>query len=113
MNNRLSTFHAVGMGGGGTGAPSFVGDVAITGGKISAVGPSLSVKGSNEIDATGLIVAPGFVDVHTHYGTMICQPFEMICMVTDPLCVFVRCASDVGSSAQPVRRRWCHHRDRW
>ncbi|HEY3696371.1 amidohydrolase family protein [Phenylobacterium sp.] len=50
----------------GTGAPPFEGDVAITAGRISAVG---QVEGCarREIDARGLIVTPGFVDVHTHY----------------------------------------------
>jgi N-acyl-D-aspartate/D-glutamate deacylase len=50
----------------GTGAEPFVGDVAITGGVISAIG---QVEGSAEeaIDAQGLLVTPGFVDIHTHY----------------------------------------------
>ncbi|HEX8902971.1 D-aminoacylase [Vitreimonas sp.] len=50
----------------GTGAPRFVADVAIDGGLISAIGPNLP-RGRQEIDATGKIVAPGWVDVHTHY----------------------------------------------
>lgn len=52
----------------GTGAPAFVGDIAIDGEKIIAVGPNLSVTGSpQEISAKGLMVAPGWIDVHTHY----------------------------------------------
>ncbi len=52
----------------GTGSPPRVADVAIDGDKIVAVGPSLEVSdGAREIDATGLIVAPGWIDVHTHY----------------------------------------------
>ena len=50
----------------GTGAPRYVADVAVDGGLITAVGPSLP-KGKQEIDATGKIVAPGWVDIHTHY----------------------------------------------
>ncbi len=50
----------------GTGAPRRLGDVAITDGKITEVGV-VAESGKREIDATGLIVAPGFVDVHTHY----------------------------------------------
>jgi N-acyl-D-aspartate/D-glutamate deacylase len=41
-------------------------DVGIEGGKIAAIGPDLP-KGAKEIDATGCIVTPGFVDLHTHY----------------------------------------------
>jgi N-acyl-D-aspartate/D-glutamate deacylase len=49
----------------GTGKPGFKGDVAIKDGRIAAVG-TVAGEGKEEIDATGRIVAPGFVDVHTH-----------------------------------------------
>src|SRR3954451_16086137 len=50
----------------GTGAPSFTGDVAVDGGRITEIGTGLG-KGKQEIDADGRVVAPGWVDVHTHY----------------------------------------------
>ncbi len=50
----------------GSGAPGFAGDVAVKDGRIAAVG-EVSGRGSEEIDAKGLLVTPGFVDVHTHY----------------------------------------------
>src|SRR5215203_5373795 len=50
----------------GTGNSWFYGDVAIKDGKISAVGKLDSVLATKTIDASGLIVAPGFIDVHTH-----------------------------------------------
>ena len=50
----------------GTGAPARPADVAIDGGVITAVGV-VEAKGRREIDATGLLVTPGFVDIHTHY----------------------------------------------
>ena len=50
----------------GTGAPRFTGDLAIKDGLIAAVG-SVQGDAKDEIDATGKIVTPGFVDVHTHY----------------------------------------------
>jgi N-acyl-D-amino-acid deacylase len=49
----------------GTGAPSFDGDVEVEGGRISAVG-SARHAAKSEIDAKGLALAPGFIDVHTH-----------------------------------------------
>jgi N-acyl-D-aspartate/D-glutamate deacylase len=50
----------------GTGAPPRTADVAITGDRIVEVG-SVDGDGHREIDADGAIVAPGFVDIHTHY----------------------------------------------
>ena len=50
----------------GTGAPKFTGDVAIEDGKIAQVGGKAG-PGKREIDANGLLVTPGWVDVHTHY----------------------------------------------
>ena len=51
----------------GSGGKSGILDVAVKDGLIQAVGESLLDTASNEIDAAGLIVTPGFVDVHTHY----------------------------------------------
>src|SRR4030088_3323304 len=50
----------------GFGGELFEADVAIRDGRISEVG-KISAKGKEEIDARGKLVAPGFVDVHTHY----------------------------------------------
>ncbi len=50
----------------GTGAPMREADVGIRNGLVAAVGPGLG-EGAEEIDARGLLVTPGFVDVHTHY----------------------------------------------
>jgi N-acyl-D-aspartate/D-glutamate deacylase len=48
--------------------PAFVGDVAISGGRIRAVGRRLPHSPTRVIDARGMIVAPGFIDPHTHLG---------------------------------------------
>ncbi|WP_448624363.1 N-acyl-D-amino-acid deacylase family protein [Geodermatophilus sp. URMC 64] len=50
----------------GTGAPRRTADVAITGDRITEVG-RVAGRGRREIDAEGAVVAPGFVDIHTHY----------------------------------------------
>ncbi|MBI3391028.1 MAG: amidohydrolase family protein [Deltaproteobacteria bacterium] len=50
----------------GTGRPPVEGDVAIDNGVVAAVG-DVAARGRREIDAKGLLVAPGWVDVHTHY----------------------------------------------
>src|SRR5215471_8024670 len=50
----------------GTGNSWYYGDIAIKNGKIVGVGRNLQFTAGKTIDATGLIVAPGFIDVHTH-----------------------------------------------
>jgi N-acyl-D-aspartate/D-glutamate deacylase len=55
----------------GTGVPAFVADVGIRGGRIAEIGRIDAVRGERVLDADGLIVAPGFVDLHTHYDAQI------------------------------------------
>ena len=50
----------------GTGAVAYGADIAIKDGRIEAIGPNLP-RGTEEIDARGKIVTPGFVDPHSHY----------------------------------------------
>ena len=53
----------------GSGSPWFKGDVGIKGERISAIGDLGEFEAEREIDAKGLVVCPGFVDVHTHSDT--------------------------------------------
>ncbi len=56
----------------GTGAPGYRGDVAIAGGRIVEIGPSINAQpGDRVLDADGCVVAPGFVDLHTHYDAQV------------------------------------------
>ena len=50
----------------GTGNPSFQGDVGIRSGRIAAIGHLNGRTAARTIDAAGLTVAPGFVDIHNH-----------------------------------------------
>jgi N-acyl-D-amino-acid deacylase len=50
----------------GTGQPSFISDIGISGGKIVKIGSIKASEATEIIDAQGLIVTPGFIDVHTH-----------------------------------------------
>jgi N-acyl-D-amino-acid deacylase len=55
----------------GSGRPEFRGDLAVAGDRIAAVG-QVTGRGQTEIDAGGLVLAPGFIDVHTHYDPQFC-----------------------------------------
>lgn len=57
----------------GTGNPARLADVAVSKGRIVAVG-RVAEKAATEIEAAGLIVAPGFIDVHTHADDIATQP---------------------------------------
>jgi N-acyl-D-aspartate/D-glutamate deacylase len=73
VNGRGDDFDLVVRGGlvvDGSGAPGFRGDVAVAGGRIAAVG-SVEGLGRQEIDAAGLVVAPGFIDAHTHMDAQV------------------------------------------
>src|SRR5690606_5586824 len=50
----------------GTGAPGRDLDVGITGGRIAEIAPTIAGRGREEIEVRGLVVAPGFVDLHSH-----------------------------------------------
>ncbi len=55
----------------GTGSPAFRGDVGIAGDRIVAVG-AVEGTGAIEVDAGGKVLAPGFIDIHTHYDPQLC-----------------------------------------
>ncbi len=55
----------------GSGKKPFLGDIAIDEGKITKVGEVIN-SGKKEIDASGNLVSPGWVDIHTHYDGQVC-----------------------------------------
>jgi N-acyl-D-amino-acid deacylase len=91
----------------GSGAPRFKSDLALSGGKIARLIPSSAsspAKAAREIDATGLVVAPGFIDMHSHSDWVIpipehgeiLRPFLLQGVTT-----FV--GGNCGFSAAPIR----------
>jgi N-acyl-D-amino-acid deacylase len=57
----------------GTGNPWFLGDVAITGDKIVAIGRNLPGTARRTLDAKGLVIAPGFIDIHSHSDDLLLE----------------------------------------
>ena len=55
----------------GTRAPRFKSDLGIKDGKVAKIGGLKGASAAETLDASGLIVAPGFVDLHTHYDAQV------------------------------------------
>lgn len=90
----------------GSGNPRFVADVAVDGGLISAVGANLPA-GREEIDASGKIVAPGWVDVHTHYDGQATWDPEMAPSSWHGVTTVIMGNCGVGfAPAKPDRHEW-------
>ncbi len=90
----------------GSGGKPFTADVAVDGGLITSVG-NVEAKGREEIDATGLIVTPGFVDVHTHYDGQATWDAEMAPSSWHGVTTVVMGNCGVGfAPARPDRHEW-------
>ena len=61
----------------GTGGPGRPADVRVRGGRVAEIGPGLRPGGERVLDASGGYVAPGFIDIHTHFDPT---------LFWDPLC---------------------------
>ena len=56
----------------GTGTPGVRADVLVRGDRVAEIGPDLPAEGVDRVlDATGCVVAPGFIDIHTHYDAQV------------------------------------------
>ncbi len=55
----------------GTGAPGRIADVAVTDGVITEIADHIASAGADELDASGHVVSPGFIDIHTHYDAQV------------------------------------------
>ena len=84
----------------GTGAARVRADVGIVGGRIAAIG-QLDGSAHTAIDAAGLIVAPGFVDPHTHYDAQICWDPMLSCSSWHGVTTVV--TGNCGVGIAPVR----------
>ncbi|MBI1777111.1 MAG: D-aminoacylase [Proteobacteria bacterium] len=84
----------------GTGRNRFSADLAIAGDRIAAIGSVRPVAGAREIDATGKVVAPGFIDAHTHDDRALLSMPEMTPKISQGVTSVV--AGNCGVSLAPL-----------
>jgi N-acyl-D-aspartate/D-glutamate deacylase len=85
----------------GTGNPSYLGDVAIRQGKVAAMGHLAGQTAARTIDATGLTVAPGFIDIHNHSDFTIVEDGNAQSMIRQGVTSMIL---GEGGSAAPSKR---------
>jgi N-acyl-D-amino-acid deacylase len=83
----------------GTGGPARGADVGITGDRIVAIG-TIDGHGEDEIDATGLVVAPGFIDVHTHDDNAVLVNPRMAAKISQGVTTVI--VGNCGISLSPI-----------
>ena len=84
----------------GTGAPRYAADVRIVGDRIAAIGSQLAADNAAIVDATGLIVAPGFIDVHTHDDQIVLARPSMLPKISQGVTTVV--VGNCGISLAPL-----------
>lgn len=84
----------------GTGAARFAGDIGIRGDRIARLGALADCTAERTIDATGLAVAPGFIDAHTHDDRMLLADGAMVPKVSQGVTTVV--AGNCGISLAPM-----------
>jgi N-acyl-D-amino-acid deacylase len=85
----------------GSGAPRYRADIGVKAAVIAAIGRDLP-PGARELDATGLIAAPGFIDAHTHDDRLMLSAPEMAAKVSQGITTVV--AGNCGISLAPAPR---------
>ena len=86
----------------GTGAARYLADLRVEDDRIAAIGPSLPAAGATVIDASGLVVAPGFIDVHTHDDQIVLAAPAMLPKVSQGVTTVV--VGNCGISLAPLVR---------
>ena len=84
----------------GTGCPAYIGDVAVADERIVAVGDGSDVEAGKVIDATGKVVAPGFIDTHTHDDCALLRKPEMAMKASQGVTTVV--VGNCGASLAPL-----------
>ncbi len=90
----------------GTGAPRFKGDIAIDADRITAIGDLGAHQAQHEVDASGLIAAPGFIDSHTHDDRVLFSAPDMTPKVSQGVTTVIggNCGISLAPMPVPVKR---------
>ncbi len=88
----------------GSGAPAFEGAVRVTGDRIAAVGDLTALPGERVVDATGLLLAPGFIDTHSHHDRGLLETRDAFGAVSQGITTIV--VGQDGGSQLPVTELW-------
>src|SRR5437868_7607574 len=84
----------------GTRAPRYDADIFVSGGRIAAIGRLEGAQADAEVDASGRIAAPGFIDAHTHDDRLMLSSPEMAPKVSQGVTTVV--AGNCGCSLAPA-----------
>ena len=84
----------------GSDSPGYRADVAIRDGRIQRIGDLHDVSASEELNAAGRVLAPGFIDVHTHDDTVVIRQPQMLPKITQGVTTVI--VGNCGISASPV-----------
>ncbi len=84
----------------GSGRLPFFADVGIVGDKIAAIGQLFHAQAKNRVDAMGKFIAPGFIDIHTHFDTALFAYPEVFCSVSQGVTTVV--VGNCGHSPVPI-----------
>jgi N-acyl-D-amino-acid deacylase len=88
----------------GTGAARFDGDIGINGDRVARIGDLGADRGKIEIDASGLVVAPGFIDAHTHDDRVMLSSGDMAAKVSQGVTTVIggNCGISLAPMPQPA-----------
>ena len=92
----------------GTGSPSYNGDILIEDDKIVKIGPNLEAEGSEIIDASNRVVAPGFIDIHNHSDLTLFQSTKIEPYLLQGVTTLVigMCGLGIAPANEKVRKNY-------
>ncbi|HMG90866.1 MAG TPA: D-aminoacylase [Chryseolinea sp.] len=93
----------------GSGKAAFVGDVAISGDTIAAVGDLGGVVAQNDIDGKDLALAPGFIDTHSHHDRFLFDSPDALAVVNQGITTII--VGQDGGSSSPLKKYLDHLAD--